>query len=60
MIQLKPGDSIKRMVTVVKTRKNVPTVIKVEGRKYTLIHEDTHIPGKTKKGVESDGRVIGD
>ena len=34
--QPKPGESFQQLVTVVKTKKNVPTVIRVAGREYVL------------------------
>ena len=47
--QPKPGESFQQLVTVVKTKKNVPTVIRVAGREYVLRAEGQF--NQRKKGA---------
>jgi hypothetical protein len=47
--QPKPGESFQQLVTVVKTKKNVPTVIRIAGREYVLRTPDQF--NQRKKGA---------
>ena len=45
--QVRPGESFRLLVTVLKTKKGVPTVIRVSGREYVLRPADQY--GNRKK-----------
>jgi len=45
--QPKPGESFRQLVTVLKVKKGVPTVIRVSGREYVLRPADQY--GNRKK-----------
>ncbi|WP_373757837.1 hypothetical protein [Jeotgalibaca porci] len=36
------GDKYRPVVTITKVKKDVPTVIEMSGRRYTLVHEDQY------------------
>lgn len=42
------GDRYRPVVTIVKTKKDTPTVIQVSGRTYILRHEDQYLGGKKR------------
>ncbi|MFC7364521.1 MULTISPECIES: hypothetical protein [Bhargavaea] len=44
----KKGERFRPIVTVLKTKKDVPTVIEVSGFRYVLKHEDHHRGGRKK------------
>lgn len=47
--QPKPGESYRRLVTLLRVRKGVPTVIRVDGREYVLRTPDQF--NQRKKGA---------
>jgi hypothetical protein len=49
--QVRAGESFHLLVTVLKVRKGVPTVIRVDGREYVLRHKDQY--GNRKRGTGS-------
>jgi len=56
--QPKPGESFQQLVTVVKIKKGVPTVIRVAGREYVLRTPDQF--NQRKKGAVHRGRAQSD
>lgn len=44
----KKGERFRPMVTILKVKKNIPTVIQVFGLRYVLKHESHH-PGGNKR-----------
>jgi hypothetical protein len=56
--QLNPGDKYRPIVTVLKIKKGVPTVIRVSGREYVLRAEGQF--NQRKKGAVHRGRAQSD
>jgi len=56
--QTRAGESFRLLVTVLKVRKGVPTVIRVSGREYVLRTPDQF--NQRKKGAVKRGRAQSD
>lgn len=58
--QFEINDRYRPVVTIKKIKKEVPTVIKVSGRRYTLQHEDQYkggVKNGKRRSLERDRRI---
>jgi hypothetical protein len=52
--QARPGESYRQLVTILKVRRGVPTVIRVDEREYVLRHADQYRGGVKHDRAQPD------